>query len=167
MVASGRLLLFKIAPGVFEQPPRPGSTVGAPGEARARRDSGALLDCRSTAVPGALHHSRSPCACRPHGRARFERWARGRLAEGFSQDAAAPELAPSRRTLQRRLAEVLGKSPLSYFQDLRVEHALHLLRTSHANIEAIAAVVGYGDGVILRALLRRRLGRGVRELRRP
>jgi transcriptional regulator GlxA family with amidase domain len=96
----------------------------------------------------------------------FERWARGQLAEGFSLEAAAAALATSKRTLQRRLEAVLGKSPLSYFQDLRVERALHLLRTSHADIEAIAAEVGYADGVTLRTLLRRRLGRGVRELRR-
>jgi transcriptional regulator GlxA family with amidase domain len=96
---------------------------------------------------------------------RFERWARDRLAEGFSLDAAADALATSTRTLQRRIEAVLGKSPLSYFQDLRVERAVHLLRTSSLNIEAIAAEVGYADGATLRTLLRRRLGRGVRELR--
>jgi len=42
---------------------------------------------------------------------------------------------------------------------------VHLLRTSHLNIDAIAAEVGYEDGATLRTLLRRRLGRGVRELR--
>jgi transcriptional regulator GlxA family with amidase domain len=96
---------------------------------------------------------------------RFERWARGRLAQGFSLDAAADSLATSTRTLQRRIEAVLGKSPLSYFQDLRVERAVHLLRTSRLDIDAIAAQVGYVDGATLRTLLRRRLGRGVRELR--
>ncbi|WMD21529.1 helix-turn-helix domain-containing protein [Achromobacter seleniivolatilans] len=96
---------------------------------------------------------------------RFERWARSRLAQGFSLDAAAEALATSTRTLQRRIEAVLGKSPLSYFQDLRVERAVHLLRTTRLNIEAIAAQVGYADGATLRTLLRRRLGRGVRELR--
>ena len=96
---------------------------------------------------------------------RFERWARDRLDQGFSLQAAAEALATSKRTLQRRLEAVLGKSPLSYFQDLRVERAVHLLRTSPADIEAIAAEVGYADGVTLRTLLRKRLGRGVRELR--
>jgi transcriptional regulator GlxA family with amidase domain len=95
----------------------------------------------------------------------FERWARARLAEGFSLETAADALATSKRTLQRRIESVLGKSPLSYFQDLRVERAVHLIRTSHLDIEAIAAQVGYADGVTLRTLLRRRLGRGVRELR--
>lgn len=97
--------------------------------------------------------------------ARFERWARDRLHQGFSLDDAAASLATSKRTLQRRIESVLGKTPLSYFQDLRVERALHLLRTSRRDIEAIAAEVGYADGVTLRTLLRRKLGRGVRELR--
>ena len=96
---------------------------------------------------------------------RFERWARNRLAEGFSLDEAARATATSKRTLARRMREVLGKSPLSYFQDLRVERAVHLLETSDISVEEIASLVGYADGVTLRALLRRRLGRGVRELR--
>ena len=96
---------------------------------------------------------------------RFEQWARSRLAKGFSLDEAASSLATSKRTLQRRLDEVLGKTPLSYFQDLRVEHAVHLLKTTRLDIERIAGRVGYADGVTLRALLRRRLGRGVREIR--
>jgi len=96
---------------------------------------------------------------------RFERWARQRLAAGFSLDGAAAALATSKRTLNRRLHAVLGKSPLAYFQDLRIEHAVHLLRTSSASVDQIASQVGYAEGVTLRALLRRRLGRGVREIR--
>jgi transcriptional regulator GlxA family with amidase domain len=95
----------------------------------------------------------------------FERWARGRLAEGFSLDEAAVALTTSKRTLARRLQNVLGKSPLAYFQDLRVERAVHLLQTSQASVDQIAAEVGYAEGVTLRTLLRRRLGRGVREIR--
>jgi len=96
---------------------------------------------------------------------RFERWARGRLDRGFSLDEAADALATSKRTLARHLRDTLGKTPLSYFQDLRVERAVHLLKTTDHTIERIAGMVGYADGVTLRTLLRRRLGRGVRELR--
>ncbi len=95
----------------------------------------------------------------------FERWARGRLAEGFSLDQAAAALATSKRTLARRMQSVLGKTPLAYFQDLRIERAVHLLKTSSASVDQIAADVGYAEGVTLRTLLRRRLGRGVREIR--
>jgi len=96
---------------------------------------------------------------------RFERWARGRLADGFSLEQAARAAKMSARTLTRRMHKVLGKSPLSYFQDLRVERAVHLLKTSDETVDEIASQVGYADGVTLRMLLRRRLGCGVRELR--
>jgi transcriptional regulator GlxA family with amidase domain len=96
---------------------------------------------------------------------RFERWAREHLREGFSLQEAADALATSARTLQRRCEAVLGKSPLSYFQDLRVERAQSLLHGSGLDLDAIAAEVGYVDGATLRTLLRERLGRGVRELR--
>lgn len=96
---------------------------------------------------------------------RFERWAREHLKDGFSLQVAAEAVAASPRTLQRRCEAVLGKSPLSYFQDLRVERAQSLLHGSGLDVDAIAAEVGYEDGATLRTLLRDRLGRGVRELR--
>jgi transcriptional regulator GlxA family with amidase domain len=97
---------------------------------------------------------------------RFERWARTRLAHGFSLDEAAKAVASSKRTLARRMHAVLGKSPLSYFQSLRVERAVHLLKTGSESVDEIAARVGYADGVTLRTLLRRHLGYGIREIRR-
>lgn len=96
---------------------------------------------------------------------RFERWARQRLSRGFSLGEAASALKTSKRTLARRMNQVLGKSPLTFVQDLRVERAVHLLKTTKASVDQIATQVGYIDGVTLRTLLRRRLGRGVRELR--
>jgi transcriptional regulator GlxA family with amidase domain len=96
---------------------------------------------------------------------RFELWSRDHLKAGFSLQEAADALATSARTLQRRCQEVLGKSPLAYFQDLRVERAQSLLHGSGLDIDAIAAEVGYVDGATLRTLLRQRLGRGVRDLR--
>ena len=96
---------------------------------------------------------------------KFESWARARLAGGFSLEEAARAVGAGKRTLTRRINHVLGRSPLAFFQDLRIERATHLLRTSSDDVESIAAAVGYSDGVTLRNLLRRKLGRGVRELR--
>jgi AraC-like DNA-binding protein len=90
-----------------------------------------------------------------HFRLQWWTGARGRLAEGFSLDQAAKALATSKRSLARRMQSVLGKSPLAFFQDLRIERAVHVLRTSHASVDQIAAKVGYAEGVTLRALLRR------------
>jgi transcriptional regulator GlxA family with amidase domain len=96
---------------------------------------------------------------------KFERWAREHLQQGFNLEQAAAALATSPRSLQRRCQEVLGKSPLSYFQDLRVERAQNLLQGTSLDLHAVASQVGYVDGATLRTLLRRRLGRGVRDLR--
>lgn len=96
----------------------------------------------------------------------FESWARSRLKHGFSLDEAAEAVGSSKRTLARRMQLVLGKSPLSYFQSLRVERAVHLLKTSSASVDEIAERVGYTEGSILRVLLRRRLGLGIKEIRR-
>jgi len=97
---------------------------------------------------------------------RFESWARARLAHGFSLDDAAKAVGSSKRTLARRMQSVLGKSPLAYFQSLRVERAVHLLKTSSASVEEVALRVGYTEGATLRVLLRRRLSLGVKEIRR-
>lgn len=96
--------------------------------------------------------------------ARFERWARLHLAQGFSLAAAASALHVHPRTLQRRCETVLGKSPLAFFQDLRVERARQMVDRG-CHIEEIATQVGYADAATLRNLLRRKLGRGVRALR--
>jgi transcriptional regulator GlxA family with amidase domain len=95
---------------------------------------------------------------------RFEQWARRHLVD-FTLAGAARHVGASERTLERRIRDVLGRTPLSYVQDLRVEIAIHRLRTTKESIEEIASAVGYRDGVTLRTLLRRRTGRGVRELR--
>jgi transcriptional regulator GlxA family with amidase domain len=96
---------------------------------------------------------------------RFEAWARHRLQQGFSLDDAARTAGASKRTLARRVKAALGVSPLAYFQHLRIQRAVHLLKTSQASVDEIAEAVGYSDGATLRTLLRRELEVGVKELR--
>jgi len=96
---------------------------------------------------------------------RFDAWVRARLSRGFSLDDAARAVGASKRTLARRVQDVLGTSPLAHVQKVRVERAVHLLRTTASSVDDIAARVGYADGVTLRTLLRRRLDMGVKEIR--
>jgi transcriptional regulator GlxA family with amidase domain len=123
-----------------------------------------LLDERASQAPFAVaaHLDHDDALVR-----RFEAWARAHLAEPFELARAARAVAASQRTLQRRVAASLGTSPLAFVQDLRLERAVHLLRTSGESVDEIAARVGYGEGGTLRALLRRRLRVGVRALRPP
>ena len=96
---------------------------------------------------------------------KFEQWVRRELKNGFSLGAAALTVGASKRTLARKVQSVLGKTPLSYFQDIRVEQAVHLLKTSSKNVDEIAEEVGYADGATLRTLLRRRLGQGIKSIK--
>jgi transcriptional regulator GlxA family with amidase domain len=96
---------------------------------------------------------------------RFERWARQNLSETFCLRQATSAIGVSPRTLARKMKHVLGKSPLAYVQTLRVERAVHLLQTTNDCLDNIAAKVGYADGVTLRVLLRRTIGRSPGEIR--
>jgi transcriptional regulator GlxA family with amidase domain len=97
--------------------------------------------------------------------AAFERWARDRLAEAISIPEAARCLGVSERTLQRTVQRTLGTSPLRFVQDLRIERAVHLLRTTDLSLEAISRRVGYEQANTLRTLLRRRTGKTTAALR--
>ena len=79
--------------------------------------------------------------------------------------AAASAVGMSERTLQHHVRRVLGRSPMSYLQDLRISRAIHRLQTSDDSLDAIAEQVGYSDGATLRTLLRKKTGRGIQELR--
>jgi transcriptional regulator GlxA family with amidase domain len=121
-----------------------------------------LLDDRSSQAPFAVQSHLAHDDALVRG---FERWVRDHLAEPFDLGRAARGVGASERTLQRRVRAVLGKPPLAFVQDLRLERAAHLLRTGGQSVDEVAAAVGYGDGATLRTLLRRRLGVGVRALR--
>nr|HEX4318168.1 helix-turn-helix domain-containing protein [Kofleriaceae bacterium] len=95
----------------------------------------------------------------------FERWIRKHLPEPFDLARAAKAVGASERTLQRRIRAVLGKPPIAFVQDLRLERAVHLLRVTRDTVDDVAARVGYQDASTLRTLLRRRLNTGIRELR--
>jgi transcriptional regulator GlxA family with amidase domain len=96
---------------------------------------------------------------------RFDRWVRRHLREPFELARAARAVGASERTLQRRVRAVLGKPPIAFVQDLRLERAVHMLRATRETIDEIAGAVGYEDGSTLRNLLRRKLQTGVRDLR--
>jgi transcriptional regulator GlxA family with amidase domain len=97
--------------------------------------------------------------------ATFERWVRDRLAEPISIPEAARAMGVSERTLQRATQRVLGTSPVRFVQDMRVEQAAHLLRSTDLSLEAISRQVGYEHANTLRILLRERTGQTTRTLR--
>lgn len=95
----------------------------------------------------------------------FDGWVRRNLADPKPLRDAARELGVSERTLQRATQQVLGQSPVSFMQQVRLDHAIHLLRTSDRSVDQIAEEVGYRNAGSLRSLLRARRGTSVREVR--
>jgi transcriptional regulator GlxA family with amidase domain len=110
------------------------------------------------AIPSALAQSDPTVAA-------FERWARERLTEPISIPQAAKAIGVSERMLQRSVQRTLGTSPIRFIQDLKIERASHLLRTTEQSLETIARKVGYKHPNTLRVLLRERTGKTTTALR--
>ena len=109
-------------------------------------------------IPSALAQSDPTVAA-------FERWAREHLAEPISVPDGAKAIGVSERTLQRTVQRTVGTSPIRFVQDLRIERACHLLRTTDLSLETISRKVGYEHPNTLRVLLRERTGKTTSALR--
>ncbi|NKY54958.1 GlxA family transcriptional regulator [Nocardia flavorosea] len=97
--------------------------------------------------------------------AEFERWVRAHIADQFLIATAARELGISERSLQRVVRADLGMSPKDFADDIRLERAVHLLRSTTKTVDAIASEVGYLSGGALRALIRRRRDLTIAQIR--
>jgi transcriptional regulator GlxA family with amidase domain len=109
-------------------------------------------------IPSALAQSDPTVAA-------FERWIREHLADPFRMADAAKAVGVSERTLQRSVQRTIGTSPIRFVQDLRIERARHLLRTTDMSVETISRRVGYEHAHTLRVLLRERTGKTASALR--
>lgn len=117
------------------------------------------------------HPSQAPYMAIQHLRAndktvrKADSYVRAHLHEPLTIPAVAKSLGVSPRTLARRLEAAVGLSPLGFVQHLRVETAVHLLRTTRLSLAEISARVGYADSGALRRLLQRETSASPRELR--
>lgn len=82
-------------------------------------------------------------------------WIRRRLDTPFNITELAKHLGCSTRTLNRRFAQTLGRSPSRYVQRCRAEEAARLLRSTDASVSEIAHRVGYAEEGALRKAFRR------------
>ncbi len=121
-----------------------------------------VIDQRPSQAPYIL-----PSALSQHDptAAAFEHWTRDHLDQPISIPAAAHDLGIGERTLHRTILRTIGTTPTRYVQDLRIERALHLLRTTNLPFETISRQVGYNQSNPLRTLLRRQTSKTTVALR--
>ncbi|MRV73722.1 helix-turn-helix domain-containing protein [Duganella sp. FT92W] len=87
-----------------------------------------------------------------------QNWLQDRMTDAVRMSELAQKLAVSERTLIRRFNAVLGQSPLTYLQHLRIDTARALLEAGDMSIEQIALYVGYSDVSSFSRLFRKRVG---------
>ena len=96
----------------------------------------------------------------------YETWVRAHLAEPIQVGRAARSIGVSERSLQRTTAAQIGMSPIQLVHHIRIEHAVHLLRTTDRSLQSITGAVGYQNVSTLRTLMRRHGGTTPAEVRR-
>lgn len=79
----------------------------------------------------------------------------------------ARAVGTSPRTLARKVEACIGMPPQRFVQRVRVAHAAHLLETTRAAVEEVAARVGYADAAAFRRVFRRHTGASPRDHRAP
>ncbi|MFQ6396445.1 GlxA family transcriptional regulator [Nocardia sp. KC 131] len=95
----------------------------------------------------------------------FERWVRDHIADQFSIADAAHQLGVTERSLQRATQAEIGMSPRDFVNEVRLERATHLLRSTALTVDSVSVKVGYLNAGTLRSLFRRRRGRTIAEVR--
>jgi transcriptional regulator GlxA family with amidase domain len=119
---------------------------------------------RSSQAPYMLHDF-GPVAADP-AVAKAQVWAKRNLAAPIGLADLARAAAVSPRTLIRRFHDAIGRTPLGYVQQLRIERAKMLLATSTLPVQNVLDRTGYADMSSFRKLFRSRTGmspKGYRE----
>ena len=87
-----------------------------------------------------------------------EKWLLENYEQPFHFETLAKEFGMSWRTFYRRFQEAFGDPPKVYLQKLRLHAACRLLEHESAQIDRIAAAVGYSDTAFFRSLFKRYYG---------
>lgn len=87
-----------------------------------------------------------------------QQWLREHSSESFSMSELADSLQLTMRTFNRRFKQATEVTPGEYLQNLRLNNARELLRTSNLSISEVAAQAGYPDSSYFCARFRKVMG---------
>lgn len=90
--------------------------------------------------------------------ARAQLWIEQRFTEPMTMGDLAASLSTSPATLNRRFQRAMGLSAKAYVQQLRLQAATRMLEKSNRSVDRIAALIGYSDSRLFRAMFRQQTG---------
>ncbi len=85
----------------------------------------------------------------------IQEWMHSCYHDEITLEILSEKFGISIRSLNRRFKQATGKSPMQYLQQLRIENAQELLKTSNLSIAEVAFNVGYPDNSYFSALFRK------------
>ena len=92
-------------------------------------------------------------------------WLQDNYHRNISFEQVADRFSLSTRTLNRRFKTATGQTPLQYLQEVRINTARDLLKTSNLSINEVAEKVGYQDAGYFTALFKKQLATTPKEYR--
>jgi len=95
----------------------------------------------------------------------IQEWMHSRYALPITLESIALNFDLSIRTLNRRFRQATGKSPIQYLQQLRMDNAKSLLKTSNLSIAEIAYSVGYTDNSYFSVMFKKMISMSPRKYR--
>lgn len=95
----------------------------------------------------------------------IQEWMHSCYHEEITLEILAAKFDITIRSLNRRFKHATGKSPMQYLQQIRIENAQELLKTSNLSISEVAFNVGYPDNSYFSALFRKVIAVSPKEYR--
>ncbi len=94
-----------------------------------------------------------------------QEWMHSCYNDEITLEILAEKFDISVRSLNRRFKQATGKSPMQYLQQIRMENACELLKTSNLSISEVAFCAGYPDNSYFSALFRKAMSVTPKEYR--
>lgn len=96
----------------------------------------------------------------------IQEWMQTRYNSEISLESIAADFDISVRSLNRNFKKATGKSPMQYLQQIRIDNAKELLKSTNLSISEVAYSVGYPDSSYFSALFRKQISLSPKEYRR-
>jgi transcriptional regulator GlxA family with amidase domain len=95
----------------------------------------------------------------------IQEWMHNQFHTPLKLELIADKFDMSVRTLNRRFRQATGRTPVQYLQQVRLDHAKELLRTSNLSVAEVAFSSGYPDASYFSAQFRKSISLSPREYR--